>query len=120
MWSFISKSISLVIDIDSCFLLLYDLHFTKSILTGYFICFITIVWKYYLYYTLYYESGLQYIMNLTALYYESGPELVILGTNLVAMARHGLILKDNEATGSGKVLKYLLDLPDTVNICFWW
>ena len=27
--------------------------------------------------------------------------------NMVAMARHGLILNDNEATGSGKVSKYL-------------
>ena len=34
-------------------------------------------------------------------------KLVVLGMNVVAMARHGPILKDNEATGSRKVLKYL-------------
>ena len=33
--------------------------------------------------------------------------------NVVAMARHGPILKDNEATGSGKVFKYLPGLRDT-------
>ena len=32
-------------------------------------------------------------------------ELVILGVNGVAVARHGPILKDNEAMGSGKVFK---------------
>ena len=30
------------------------------------------------------------------------------------MARHGPILKDNEATGSGKVFKYLPGLPDII------
>ena len=33
---------------------------------------------------------------------------------MVAMARHGLILNDNEATGSGKVSKYLPGLWDTI------
>ena len=35
---------------------------------------------------------------------------VILGVNGVAMARHGLVLRENEATGSTKVSKYLLGL----------
>ena len=35
---------------------------------------------------------------------------VILGVNVVAMARHGLILWENKATGSRKVFRYLLDL----------
>ena len=39
-------------------------------------------------------------------------KFAISGTNVVAMARHGPILKDNEATGSGKVFKYLPDLQD--------
>ena len=34
--------------------------------------------------------------------------------NGVAVARHGLISKDNEATGSGKVFKYLPGLRDTI------
>ena len=34
--------------------------------------------------------------------------------NVVAMARHGPILKDNEATGSGKVFKYLRGLGDAI------
>ena len=34
--------------------------------------------------------------------------------NVVAMARHGPILKDNEATGSGKVFRYLPGLRDTI------
>ena len=41
-------------------------------------------------------------------------KLVVSGTNVVAMARHGPILKDNEATGSGKVFKYLPGLRDTI------
>ena len=36
--------------------------------------------------------------------------------NGVAMARHGPILKDNEATGSGKVFKYLPGLRDIIFI----
>ena len=40
------------------------------------------------------------------------PIFVILGMNEVAVARHGPILKDNEATGSGKVFKYLPGLRD--------
>ena len=39
-------------------------------------------------------------------------QFVILGMKEVAMARHGLILNDNEATGSGKVFKYLPGLRD--------
>ena len=34
--------------------------------------------------------------------------------NRVPMARHGLILRENEATGSRKVFKYLLGLQDTI------
>ena len=41
---------------------------------------------------------------------------VILGTNGVAMARHGLILSHNEATGSRKVSRYLPDLRDAIKI----
>ena len=41
-------------------------------------------------------------------------ELVIWGMNGVAVARHGPILKDNEAMGSGKVFKYLPGLRDTI------
>ena len=37
---------------------------------------------------------------------------VISGVNGVAMDRHGLILWENDATGSRKVSKYLLDLRD--------
>ena len=33
---------------------------------------------------------------------------------MVTMARHGPILNDNEATGSGKVSKYLPGLWDTI------
>ena len=36
--------------------------------------------------------------------------------NGVAMARHGLISNDNEATGSGKVFKYLPGLQDIIFI----
>ena len=39
---------------------------------------------------------------------------VILGVNGVAMDRHGLILWENEAAGSRKVFRYLLDLRDTI------
>ena len=41
-------------------------------------------------------------------------KLVVSGTNVVTMARHGLILKDNEATGSGKVFRYLRGFRDTI------
>ena len=41
---------------------------------------------------------------------------VILGTDGVAMARHGLILSQNEATGSRKVSRYLPDLRDAIKI----
>ena len=34
--------------------------------------------------------------------------------NRVPMARHGLILRENEAMGSRKVSKYLLGLQDTI------
>ena len=37
---------------------------------------------------------------------------MILGLNEVAVARHGLISKDNEATGLSKVFKYLPGLRD--------
>ena len=40
--------------------------------------------------------------------------LIVLGVNGVAMARHGLILNHNEATGSRKVSRYLPDLRDTI------
>ena len=43
-------------------------------------------------------------------------KFVILEMNEVPMARHGLILKDNEAMGSGKVFKYLPGLRDTIFI----
>ena len=39
---------------------------------------------------------------------------MILGLNGVAVDRHGLILWENEATGSGKVFKYLPGLRDTI------
>ena len=39
-------------------------------------------------------------------------KIVVSGTNVVAMARHGPILKDSEATGSGKVFRYLPGLRD--------
>ncbi len=39
---------------------------------------------------------------------------VILGVNGVAMDRHGLILWENEATGSRKVFRCLRDLRDTI------
>ena len=40
--------------------------------------------------------------------------LIVLGMNWVAMGRHGLILKDNEATGLRKVSGCLPDLWDTI------
>ena len=43
-------------------------------------------------------------------------ELVILGMNGIAVARHGPILKDNEAMGSGKVFRYLRGFRDTIKI----
>ena len=39
---------------------------------------------------------------------------VIWGMNGTAMARHGLILRESEATGSRKVSKYLPGLRDTI------
>ena len=39
---------------------------------------------------------------------------VISGTHGVAVARHGLILWENEAMGSRKVFRYLLDLRDAI------
>jgi hypothetical protein len=39
---------------------------------------------------------------------------LISDVNGVAMAIHGPILKDNEATGSRKVFKYLLGLWNTI------
>ena len=41
-------------------------------------------------------------------------KLVVLGMNVVAVARHRLILWENEATGSGKVFRYLPGLRDTI------
>ena len=41
-------------------------------------------------------------------------KLIVFGMNWVAMGRHGLILKDNEATGSRKVSGCLPDLWDTI------
>mgnify|MGYP007101497486 CR=1 FL=1 len=40
--------------------------------------------------------------------------MVSFGMNGVAMARHGPIINDNEATGSRKVFRYLLDLRDAI------
>ena len=39
---------------------------------------------------------------------------VIWGVNGVAMDRHGLILWENEATGSRKVFRYLWGLRDAI------
>ena len=44
----------------------------------------------------------------------SGRKLIVSDLNWVAMGRHGLILKDNEATGSRKVSGCLPDLWDTI------
>ena len=41
-------------------------------------------------------------------------KFVISGMNVVAVARHGPILNDNEAMVSGKVFKYLPGLRDTI------
>ena len=41
-------------------------------------------------------------------------KFIVLGMNEVAVARHGPILKDNEAMSSGKVFKYLPGLRDTI------
>ena len=38
---------------------------------------------------------------------EKGVKFMVLVTNMVAVARHGLISEDGEATRSRKVLKYL-------------
>ena len=43
-------------------------------------------------------------------------KLAIWDTNVVAMARHGLISNNNEATGSAKVFKYLPGLRGTISI----
>ena len=40
--------------------------------------------------------------------------LVVLGVNGVGVARYGLILWENDATGSRKVSRYLPDLRDTI------
>ena len=45
--------------------------------------------------------------------YTNAYKFTIRGMKWVAMARHGPILKDNEAMGSGKVFKYLPGLRDT-------
>ena len=39
---------------------------------------------------------------------------IIWGVNGVAVARHGPILKDNEATGARKVFRYPRGLRDTI------
>ena len=41
-------------------------------------------------------------------------KIVVLGMKWVAMARHWLILWENEATGSRRVSKYLLGLRDAI------
>ena len=41
---------------------------------------------------------------------------IVLVMNWVPMARHGLILRENEATGSRKVAKYLLGLRDAISM----
>ena len=46
--------------------------------------------------------------------YTNAYKFTIRGMKWVAMARHGPILKDNEATGSGKVFRYLPGLRDTI------
>ncbi len=40
--------------------------------------------------------------------------LIVLGLNQVEVGRHGLILNENEATGSRKVPGYLPDIWDTI------
>ena len=44
----------------------------------------------------------------------SSQKKIILGVNGVAMDRHGLILWENEATGSRKVFRHLLDPRDAI------
>ena len=51
--------------------------------------------------------------------YTNAYKFTILGTKWVAMARHGPILKDNEATGSGKVFKYLRGFRDIIKNQKW-
>ena len=46
--------------------------------------------------------------------YTNAYKFTIRGMKWVAMARHGPVLKDNEATGSGKVFKYLPGLRDII------
>ena len=46
--------------------------------------------------------------------YTNAYKFTILGMKWVAMARHGPILKDNEATGSGKVFRYLPGFRDII------
>ena len=41
-------------------------------------------------------------------------KLIVLGMNEVAVGRHGLILRENEATGARKVFRYLRGLRDTI------
>ena len=45
---------------------------------------------------------------------EMSENVVSRGLNWVAMDRHGLILWENEATGSRKVFRCLLDLRDAI------
>ena len=45
-------------------------------------------------------------------------KLIVLGMNGVAVARHGLILRENDATGVRKVFRYLRDLRDTAGFIF--
>ena len=46
--------------------------------------------------------------------YTNAYKFTIRGMKWVAMARHGPILKDNEAMGSGKVFKYLRGFRDII------
>ena len=50
----------------------------------------------------------------TCLAYQEHSKCIILGTNGVAMARHGLILSQDGATGSRKVSRYLPGLRDAI------
>ncbi len=43
-------------------------------------------------------------------------DFVVLEPNEIAVARHGLILSHNEATGLTKVFKYLLGLGGAIEI----
>ena len=52
-------------------------------------------------------------------YIDFGTFSIVFGMNGVAMARHGPILNDNEAMGSGKVFKYLPGLRDTIKNQKW-